>query len=94
MVCGLFAVFGLSFWRPSSFGSRICGSCDTVASSISGSSVVKFFNGVFPRSTPTIGHLPPLVVFRSLWRSRKVSLCRFILSLDVDLHPPRMCVCC
>ena len=92
MVCGWIAVIGLTFWRPSFSGRRICGSCDTVSSSRSGLRVVKSFIGVFPRSTPTIGHLPPFVVCRSSWRRRKVLLCRFILSLAVDLHPPRMCV--
>ena len=61
MVCGWFAVFGLSFCRPSSSGWRICGSCDAVASAISGLSVVKSLIGVLPRSTPMIGHLPPFV---------------------------------
>ena len=92
MVCGWFVVLGLSFWRPSSSGWRICGSSDAVASSISSLRVVKSLFGVLPRSTPTIGHLPPFVVCRSLWRSRKLLLCRLVLSLDVVLHPPRMCV--
>ena len=58
----------------------------------SGLRFVKSFIGVSPRSTPTIGHLPPFEVCSSLCRSRKVLLCRLILSLDVVLHPPRMCV--
>jgi hypothetical protein len=64
-----------------------------VSSVVSGLSVVKSLISVLPRSTPIIGHLPPFVVCRSLWRSRKVLLCRLILSLDVDLHPPKdVCV--
>ena len=63
-----------------------------MVSSISGLRFVKSFIGVSPRSTPTIGHLPPFEVCSSLCRSRKVLLCRFILSLDVDLHPPSKCV--
>ena len=92
MVCGWFAVFGLSSCSPSSSGCRICGSCGAGSSVISCGSVVKSLVGVFPRSRPIIGHLPPFMVCRSLWSSRKVMLCRLILSLDVDLHPPRMCV--
>jgi len=65
-----------------------------VASSMSGLRCVKSFIGVSPRSTPTIGHLPPFEVCSSLRKSRKVLLCRFTLSLVVDLHPPKMCVCC
>jgi hypothetical protein len=72
MVCGWFGVFGLSFWRPSSSGWRICGSCEAVTSSISDLRFVKSFIGVFPRSTPTIGHLPPFEVCSSLSRSRNV----------------------
>ncbi len=58
--CGWFAVFDLSFWRPSSSGWRICGSCDAVASAISGLSVANSLIGVLPISTPIIGHLPRL----------------------------------
>ena len=47
MVCGWFAVSGLSFWRPSSSGWRICRSCDAVSSVISGFSVVRSLIGVF-----------------------------------------------
>ena len=92
MDCGWFRVFGLSFWSPSSSGWRICGRCIVVSSVVSGMSVVKSFMGVLPRSMPIIGHLPPFVFCRSLCRSRKVLLCRLVLSLDVVLHPPRMCV--
>ena len=92
MDCGWFDVFGLSFWRSPSSGRRVCGSCDAVASSISGLRVVKPLISVLPWSTLTIGHLSPFVVYRSLWRSRKVLLCRLVISLDVVLHPPRMCV--
>ncbi len=82
----------MSFWRPSSYGWRICGSCDVVSSIVSGLSVVKSLIGVLLRSNPIIGHLSPLMFCRSWWRSRKVLLCRLVLSLDVVLHPPRMCV--
>ena len=50
MVSGWFSsVFGLSFWRPSSSGWRICGGCDAVSSVISGFSVVKSSIGELPR---------------------------------------------
>ena len=55
-----------------------------MVSSISGLRFVKSF----------IGHLPPFEVCSTVSRSRKEMLCLLILSLDVDLHPPRMCVCC
>jgi len=51
MVCGWLVVFGLSFWRPSSSGWRICGSCDALSSLVSGLSVVKSLIGVLSRST-------------------------------------------
>jgi len=53
---------------------------------------VKSSIGLFPRSIPMIGHLPPFEDCSNLCRSRKVLLCLWILSLDVDLHSPRMCV--
>jgi len=90
MVCGQFGVFGLTFWRSFSYGWRICGSYEAMASYISGLRLVKSFIGVFPRSIPTIVHLPPFEVCSSLCRSRKLMLCRLILGLDVDLHPLRI----
>ena len=45
---------------------------------------------LLPRSISTIGHLPPFEVSSNLCRRRKVMSCLLILSLDVDLHPPRM----
>jgi hypothetical protein len=93
MVCGWFGVCDLSFWSPSSSGCRICGSCDVVSSVVPGLSVVKSLTGVLPRSNPIIGHLPPLVFCSSWWRSRKVMLCRLVLSLDVVLQPPMCDVC-
>ena len=63
-----------------------------MVSSMSGLRFVKSMLGLSPRSIPINGHLPLLEVCSSLCRSRKVLLYLLILSLGLDLHPPRMCV--
>jgi len=63
-----------------------------VVSSISGLRFMRSIIGLSPRSTPTIGHLPPLEFCSSFCRSRKVLLCLLILNVYMDLHPQRMCV--
>jgi len=45
---------------------------------------------LLPRSIPTIGHLLPFEVWSNLCRSRKALSCLLIVSLYVDLHPPRI----
>ncbi len=54
--------------------------------------LVKSVTVLCPISAHRIGHQPPFD-FRRFWRrSLKVLLCCLILSLAVNLHPPRMCV--
>ncbi len=54
--------------------------------------VAKICGGLCPRSAHRMGHRPPLD-FCGCWiRSLKVLLWRLILSLAVNLQPPRMCV--
>jgi len=60
--------------------------------SMSGLRFVKSMVGLLPRSITTIGHLPSFEAWSKLCRSKKVLLSYLILSMDVNLHPPRMCV--
>ena len=53
---------------------------------------LKSFTGLFPRSMLSIGHLPPLCVWKSSCSSFKVLLCLEVLSFAIYLHPPGRCV--
>ena len=60
--------------------------------SMSDLKLVKSVTGLCPRFVQRMGHLPPFD-FCSCWsRSLNVLLWRLILSLAVNLHPPRMWV--
>ncbi len=48
--------------------------------------------GLWPKSAHMMGQRPPFDFLRSCSRSRNVLLWRLILSLAVNLQPPRMCV--
>ena len=60
--------------------------------SVSGVRFVKSVTGLWPRSAHSIGHLPPFDFCRCWRRSLNVLLCRLILSLAVNLHPPNIWV--
>ena len=57
-----------------------------------GAWLLKSVGGLCPRSAYRMGHRPPLDFCRCWFRSLKVLLWRLILSLSVNLQPPRMCV--
>ena len=54
--------------------------------------LLKSVTGLLPWSSPIMGHRPPFVLW-SIWcRSRKVLLCRLVISFAVCLQPPNICV--
>ncbi len=92
MMVGCFVCI-LSFWSPSCVASIDCSvwsSCMVIVSS--SDCVLKSFTGFFPRSMLRIGHLPPLCVWRSSWRSLNVLLCLEVLNFALCLHPSNRCV--
>ena len=54
--------------------------------------LLKSVGDLCPRSAHMMGHCPPLDFCRCWMRSLKVLLWRLILSLAVNVQPPRMCV--
>ena len=54
--------------------------------------LLKSVTGLWPKSAHRIGQRPPFDFCRSRSRSRNVLLWCLILSLAVNLQPPRMCV--
>ena len=54
--------------------------------------LLKSVTGLCPRSTRRMGHRPKFDFWSCLRSSLKVLLRRLILSLDVNLQPPSMCV--
>ena len=69
------------------------GVCEGVVSSMSVLCFLKYVTSLLPRSCPMMGHRSPFVFWSSCYSSRKVLLCRLVLSIVVYLQPPRMCVC-
>ncbi len=83
----------LSFRSPSCVASIDCSVWSSCVVIVSNSvCVLKSFTGLFPRFTPRIGHLPPLCVWRSSWRSLNLMLCLEVLIFAFYLHPPKRCV--
>jgi hypothetical protein len=54
--------------------------------------LLKSVTGLWPRSAHKMGQRPPFDFCRSCSRRQNVLLWRLILSLTVNLQPPRMCV--
>ncbi len=67
-----------------------CWECGAV--SVSRVRLVKSVTCLWPRSAHSMGHLPPFDFCRCWRRSLNVLLCRLILSLAVNLHPPNIWV--
>ncbi len=89
MMIGCFECI-LSFWSPSCVASFDCSAWSSCVLIVYNSvCVLKSFTGLFPSSMLRIGHLPPLCVWRSSWRSLNVLLCRDVLIFALYLHPPR-----
>ena len=83
----------LSFWSSSCVASIDYSVWSSWVLFVSNSvCVLKYFNGLFPRSMLITGHPPPLCVWRSSWRSLNVLSCREVLIFALYLHPPRRCV--
>jgi hypothetical protein len=92
MVCFGSIVSGLSSCRPSCYGCGIGWRWGEVVSSVSVMCLLKSVISLLPRSSPIMGHRPPFV-FWSIWcRSRKLLLCRLVLSFAVYLQSPGMWV--
>ena len=92
MACLGSIVSGLSSCRPSCSGCGIDWRWGEVISSVSVLCLLNSVACLLPRSCPIMGQRPPLV-FWSIWcRSRKVLLCRVVISFVVCLQPPSMWV--
>ncbi len=89
IVCFGSVVYGVSSCRPSWSGCGIGWRWEGGISSISMLCLLKFVPGLLPRSSPIIGHRPTFVFWSIRYRSRKVLLCRLVLSFFVCLQTPR-----